>query len=136
VFRLGKKSLFGSSMILPIVRRVYPTQIANDIVSVQPMKAPDNNVFYLKPKYTNTGSGATLDEQEPELTDQQIVERNRLDKMTLKQKKRVKKPRHSKKSAENHLLDKWSTFLKDVPEDKAKNIATILESQEKHLKGI
>jgi hypothetical protein len=31
------------------VRRAYPTQVASDLVSVQPMKEPSGEIFYLKP---------------------------------------------------------------------------------------
>jgi hypothetical protein len=39
--------------IFPILRRVFPNLIANDIVSVQPMNAPVGAVFFLDYVYTN-----------------------------------------------------------------------------------
>ena len=38
--------------LMPLVRRVYPNLIANDLVGVQPMNAPVGLVFYLKYRYT------------------------------------------------------------------------------------
>jgi hypothetical protein len=38
--------------LLPLVRRVYPNLIANELVGVQPMTSPASLVFYLKYKYT------------------------------------------------------------------------------------
>lgn len=37
---------------MPLVRRVYPQLIANDLVSVQPMTSPANLIFFMngKPK--------------------------------------------------------------------------------------
>ena len=37
--------------IFPIIRRVVPNLIANDIVSVQPMSLPAGSVFYMDYKY-------------------------------------------------------------------------------------
>jgi hypothetical protein len=38
-------------IMLPIVRRVFPNLIANNIVSVQPIAAPAGIIFYLKYQY-------------------------------------------------------------------------------------
>jgi len=38
-------------IMLPIVRRVFPNLIANNIVSVQPIAAPSGIIFYLKYQY-------------------------------------------------------------------------------------
>ncbi len=38
-------------IMLPIVRRVFPNLIANNIVSVQPLSAPSGIIFYLKYQY-------------------------------------------------------------------------------------
>ena len=38
--------------LLPLVRRVYPNLIANELVGVQPMTSPASLVFYLKYRYT------------------------------------------------------------------------------------
>lgn len=48
---------FGS-FVMPVARRVYPSLVANSIVSVQPMSAPVGSLFYLD--YTYTGA-ATKD---------------------------------------------------------------------------
>lgn len=37
----------GAPYIFPMVRRVFPKLIANELVSVQPMSQPDGKVFYL-----------------------------------------------------------------------------------------
>lgn len=48
--------------VFPILRRVWPNLIANDIVSVQPMTAPVGAVFYYELKYgTSKGSVAAGD---------------------------------------------------------------------------
>lgn len=38
-------------VLLPLIRRVYPSMIANQIVSTQPMAAPKDSIYYLKPVY-------------------------------------------------------------------------------------
>ena len=38
--------------LLPLVRRVYPNLMANELVGVQPMTSPTSQVFYLKYRYT------------------------------------------------------------------------------------
>jgi hypothetical protein len=38
--------------LLPLVRRVYPNLMANELVGVQPMTSPSSLVFYLKYRYT------------------------------------------------------------------------------------
>jgi hypothetical protein len=48
--------------LLPLVRRVYPSLIANELVGVQPMTSPASLVFYLKYRY------AGLVEQQASLT--------------------------------------------------------------------
>lgn len=40
-----------SSFIFPIVRRVFPNLISNDIISVQPMSIPTGSIFYLDYSY-------------------------------------------------------------------------------------
>lgn len=45
--------------IFPVLRRVFPNLIANDIVSVQPMTAPVGAVFFLDYKYGTTKGGVT-----------------------------------------------------------------------------
>jgi hypothetical protein len=50
-------------ILLPIVRRVFPNLIANNIVSVQPLAGPTGVIFYLKYEFASTKSGTTaLDE--------------------------------------------------------------------------
>jgi hypothetical protein len=50
--RAGGFKLFGA----PLVRRVFPNLIAQDIVSVQPMTTPSSLVFVMDYKY---GSGSS-----------------------------------------------------------------------------
>lgn len=45
--------------IFPVLRRVFPNLIANEIVSVQPMTAPIGAVFFLDYKYGTTKGGVT-----------------------------------------------------------------------------
>lgn len=40
--------------VFPVLRRVFPTLIANEIVSVQPMTAPIGGIFYYELKYGTT----------------------------------------------------------------------------------
>ena len=47
-------------VILPVIRRVMPTVIANDIIGVQPMTGPVSQIHTLRVRYAdNVGSGAT-----------------------------------------------------------------------------
>lgn len=39
------------SVILPLIRRAFPSIIANDIIGVQPMTWPKANIFSLKARY-------------------------------------------------------------------------------------
>ena len=43
--------LMGERFALPLIRRIYPNLIANELVSVQPMKEPSGKIFYLDYKY-------------------------------------------------------------------------------------
>lgn len=45
-------------ILLPLVRRVYPTLIANELVGVQPMTAPTGFVYALVNMYTGDGNTA------------------------------------------------------------------------------
>lgn len=47
--------------IFPILRRVFPNLIANQIVSVQPMSAPVGGIFTYEYKYENSKGRATAD---------------------------------------------------------------------------
>ena len=48
-----------TKFIFPVLRRVFPNLIANEIVSVQPMTAPIGAVFYLDYLYGSTKGGTT-----------------------------------------------------------------------------
>ena len=54
-------------VILPVIRRVMPTVIANEIVGVQPMTAPVGQIHTLRVRYAETvgsgDSGATAGEE-------------------------------------------------------------------------
>jgi len=45
--------------VFPVLRRVFPTLIANEIVSVQPMTAPIGGIFYYELKYGTTKGKVT-----------------------------------------------------------------------------
>lgn len=45
--------------VFPVLRRVFPNLIANEIVSVQPMTAPVGGIFYFEVKYANTKGSVT-----------------------------------------------------------------------------
>lgn len=44
-------------ILLPIVRRVFPNLVANNLVSVQPLAGPTGVVFYLKYEFASNKSG-------------------------------------------------------------------------------
>ena len=47
-------------VILPVIRRVMPTVIANELVGVQPMTGPVGQIHTLRVRYADTfGSGAS-----------------------------------------------------------------------------
>jgi len=46
-------------VILPVIRRVMPTVIANEIVGVQPMQGPVGQIHTLRVRYADASSGAT-----------------------------------------------------------------------------
>lgn len=48
-----------TKFIFPILRRVFPNLIANEIVSVQPMTGPVGAVFYMDYVYSTTKGGTT-----------------------------------------------------------------------------
>jgi hypothetical protein len=48
-----------TKFIFPVLRRVFPNLIANEIVSVQPMTAPIGAVFFLDYVYGSTKGGTT-----------------------------------------------------------------------------
>ena len=37
------------SDLFSMVRQVYPSKVASDLIKVQPMKKPTDQIFYLKP---------------------------------------------------------------------------------------
>lgn len=45
--------------VFPVLRRVFPSLIANEIVSVQPMTAPIGGIFYYELKYGTTKGSVT-----------------------------------------------------------------------------
>ena len=46
-------------VILPVIRRVMPTVIANELVGVQPMTGPVGQIHTLRVRYAETGQGVT-----------------------------------------------------------------------------
>ena len=58
-----KSSAAGTNLIprvmFPMIRRVFPTLIANKLVSVQPLSAPTGVIYYIKYTYTNTKGNIT-----------------------------------------------------------------------------
>ena len=47
-------------VILPVIRRVMPTVIANELVGVQPMTGPVGQIHTLRVRYSDTSSGAGI----------------------------------------------------------------------------
>lgn len=41
-----------SRIAIPLVRRVYPSLIANNLVSVQPLQSPTGLIYYLRHRYS------------------------------------------------------------------------------------
>jgi hypothetical protein len=52
-----------NKVILPVIRRVMPTVIANEIVGVQPMTGPVGQIHTLRVRYAETGGGATAGDE-------------------------------------------------------------------------
>jgi hypothetical protein len=50
-------------VILPVIRRVMPTVIANELVGVQPMTGPVGQIHTLRVRYANTAAGVTAGEE-------------------------------------------------------------------------
>jgi len=50
-------------VILPVIRRVMPTVIANELVGVQPMTGPVGQIHTLRVRYSDTDNGATAGEE-------------------------------------------------------------------------
>ena len=47
-------------VILPVIRRVMPTVIANEIIGVQPMTGPVGQIHTLRVRYADTNAGANV----------------------------------------------------------------------------
>ena len=52
-----------NKVILPVIRRVMPTVIANELIGVQPMTGPVGQIHTLRVRYADTMSGATAGEE-------------------------------------------------------------------------
>jgi hypothetical protein len=52
-----------NKVILPVIRRVMPTVIANEIVGVQPMTGPVGQIHTLRVRYAETYAGATAGDE-------------------------------------------------------------------------
>jgi len=50
-------------VILPVIRRVMPTVIANELVGVQPMTGPVGQIHTLRVRYADSGTGVTAGEE-------------------------------------------------------------------------
>ena len=50
-------------VILPVIRRVMPTVIANELVGVQPMTGPVGQIHTLRVRYSDTSNDATAGEE-------------------------------------------------------------------------
>ena len=50
-------------VILPVIRRVMPTVIANELVGVQPMTGPVGQIHTLRVRYSDTADDATTGEE-------------------------------------------------------------------------
>jgi hypothetical protein len=50
-------------VILPVIRRVMPTVIANELVGVQPMTGPVGQIHTLRVRYSDTATGVTAGEE-------------------------------------------------------------------------
>ena len=52
-----------NKVILPVIRRVMPTVIANEIVGVQPMTGPVGQIHTLRVRYAQTTGATTAGEE-------------------------------------------------------------------------
>ena len=52
-----------NKVILPVIRRVMPTVIANEIMGVQPMTGPVGQIHTLRIQYADNGAGVTAGEE-------------------------------------------------------------------------
>ena len=61
-------------VILPVIRRVMPTVIANELVGVQPMTGPVGQIHTLRVRYSDNSSGAGVTAGEEALSPFKIAE--------------------------------------------------------------
>ena len=61
-------------VILPVIRRVMPTVIANELVGVQPMTGPVGQIHTLRVRYSDTSAGAGIVAGEEALSPFKIAE--------------------------------------------------------------
>ena len=61
-------------VILPVIRRVMPTVIANELLGVQPMTGPVGQIHTLRVRYADTSSGAGVTAGEEALSPFKIAE--------------------------------------------------------------
>jgi hypothetical protein len=52
-----------NKVILPVIRRVMPTVIANELIGVQPMTGPVGQIHTLRVRYSETAAGATAGDE-------------------------------------------------------------------------
>ena len=52
-----------NKVMLPLIRRVMPSVIANELVGVQPMTGPVGQIHTLRTRYAESGGGATAGEE-------------------------------------------------------------------------
>jgi len=57
-------------VMFPMIRRVYPTLIANKLVSVQPLTAPTGVIYYIVYTYTDTKGAITAEDEYTGVTQQ------------------------------------------------------------------
>jgi hypothetical protein len=50
-------------IVMPLVRRIWPSLITNDLVAVQPMTGPVGLAYAVRNKYSNTSGGATAGDE-------------------------------------------------------------------------
>ena len=61
-------------VILPVIRRVMPTVIANELVGVQPLTGPVGQIHTLRVRYSDTSTGASVVAGEEALSPFKIAE--------------------------------------------------------------
>ena len=52
-----------NKVMLPLIRRVMPSVIANELVGVQPMSGPVGQIHTLRVRYAETGGGASAGDE-------------------------------------------------------------------------